>query len=377
MEPVFQGLYGNLYQKLIASITARNPPALAQMYESWTTRLYDRDRLEPVQNYIDGPQGYSPDELGDFYPAFLTDNRWNETLVTMPLNKSAYVLQYNVDLLERAGIAAPPKTWEALRQAAQAISRLKTEEGLPCWGLLIRPQMESFTTLFFTAGGMFLDSEGRPQMQSEPSRRALRFLTELTYSDHAAIVDSNYPATLFGTGRLGMFIYSSAAFPFNDRTSAGKFKWRAAPIPAPADVPPDIHRTLFQGMNIGILKDNPQGIREAAWSFIKFMLEPERAAAWSMQTGYCPLRKSCMEVPAFREYVTSHPNFAVTIGEIERAGFEPKPDFWESWRSDVGDEIVNALQGIKSPEDALAAAQKDGEDSLKYDSKFPFTPGER
>ena len=46
VEPVFQGVYGTMYQKLIASITSRRPPALAMMYEGWTTRLHDRKRLD-------------------------------------------------------------------------------------------------------------------------------------------------------------------------------------------------------------------------------------------------------------------------------------------------------------------------------------------
>ncbi|MBI3736745.1 ABC transporter substrate-binding protein [Candidatus Sumerlaeota bacterium] len=369
VEPVFQGLYGNLYQKLIAAITSGHPPALCQMYESWTTRLYVRGRLDPIQNYVSGPNGYSPEQLSDFYPAFLEDNRWDGLLVTLPFNKSVYMLQYNEDLLRSAGFESPPEDWDQLRRMANAVSQLKDDSGQACWGLLVRQQLESFTTLYFSAWGDFLDSQSRPQMESPLARRTLGYLCGLIHQDKSALVDATYPASLLGTGRLGMFIHSSASFPFNDRFAQGKFHWRAAPVPSPTGNDPGARKTLFQGMNIGILAGQPAEVRAAAWDFLKFLLDPARGAAWAVQTGYCPIRRSTLDIPDFRAYLQSRPNYALAVREIERAKFEPKPDFWESWRTDVGDEIITALQGIKTPDEALDAAQRDGLDSLRYDSK--------
>ncbi|MCH8333902.1 ABC transporter substrate-binding protein, partial [Candidatus Sumerlaeota bacterium] len=295
IEPVFQGVYPNLYQKLIASVTSGNPPVMAQMYESWTTRLYNRDRLDAVQNHLDGPGGLTEQELSDFYPAFLEDNRWNGQLVTMPFSKSAYVLHYNADLLRRAGFTEAPGSWEELRQAALAVSQLQSETGREIRGMLVRSQLESFATLYFSAGGRFLDSNLEPRMNSPLSLRTLSFLADLIHRDRAAFADTNYPAGTFGTGLVGMYIYSSAAFPFNDRFVAGKFEWRAAPVPSPQGFPSEKRRTLFQGTNIGIFKNHPREMRDAAWDFLKFILEPERVAAWSMQTGYVPVRRSALD----------------------------------------------------------------------------------
>lgn len=371
IEPAFQGLYGTLYQKLIAAVTAGQPPAMAQMYESWTTRLLGRGRLDPVENHFDSGSGFTPDELSDFYPAFLENSRWQERLVTMPMNKSTYLLQYNADLLARAGWSRVPETWDEMREAARAVSQLTDENGQPCWGLLVRPQLEAFTTLFFAAGGDFLDVSGQPRMDSPEARESLAFIDLALRSDKTAIADTAYPASLLGSGRLGMYIHSSAAFPFNDRFAAGKFTWKAAPIPPPTRERAAARRTLFQGMNVGILADNPPEVRSAAWDFIKFMLAPERAARWSMQTGYCPVRRSILELPEYQAYLEKYPNYRAAIAEIEHVRFEPKPDFWESWRNDVGGEIMAAIMGLQSPERTLSAAQRDGFDALKYDSKFP------
>jgi ABC-type glycerol-3-phosphate transport system substrate-binding protein len=370
VRPVFQGLYGALYQKLIAAITAGNPPVMAQMYESWTTRLYGRGRLVPVQRLIDGPNGYSPEELDDFFPAFLEDNRWGDQLVTLPFNKSAYVLQYNADLLRRAGFNQAPSTWEELRNAARVVSKLQTEDGRPCRGLMIRPQLESFATIYFSAGGSFLDANGHPQMTGKLARTSMKFLMGMV-EEGSAVVDRNYPSVVLGSGTLGMYIYSSASFPFNDRFSEGEFEWKAAPVPHPADAAPELAKTLFQGFNVGLLEGHPDRVTEAAWGFLKYMLEPDQAARWSMQTGYCPIRKTVLEVSDIENYLRENPAYRVPLGRISHASFEPKPDFWESWRTAVGDEVSAALQSIKSVDIALLDAQKAGEEALQYDSKFP------
>lgn len=369
VTPVFQGTYGTLYQKLIAAVTARHPPALAMMYEAWTTRLLYRNRLAPVQQFADGPGGFSPAEVEDFYPAFLADNSWDGSLVTMPFNKSAYLLQYNVDLLRRAGFEQPPRTRDELRETAEAVAALKTEDGRACVGLLIRPQLEAFATLHLGAGGAFIDGDGNPLMQTPLARESLGFLRAMIDSG-AARVDPTYPSVRFGAGNVGMFIYSSAAFPFNDRFSDGKFQWRAAPVPSPEGISEARRRALFQGMNVGLFAGHSPEESAAAWEFLKYMLEPEQAARWSMLTGYCPVRRSVLAVPAYREYLETNPNMGVAIAEIDRASFEPKPDFWESWRGEVGDQIAAALQGFKTVDQALADAQRAGEDALKYDSKF-------
>lgn len=370
VRPVFQGLYGALYQKLIAAITAGSPPAMAQMFESWTTRLYGRDRLVPVQGFIDGPDGYTQEELADFYPEFLDDSRWGATLVTLPFNKSAYVLQYNADLLRRAGFDGPPQTWQELREAARAVSALTTPDGRPCRGMMIRPQLESFATIYFSAGGRFLDDENRPLMTSPLARTSLEFLQEMI-EEGWAVVDRNYPSVVLGSGTLGMYIYSSASFPFNDRFSEGRFEWKAAPVPGPSHLSPGDRRTLFQGYNVGLLSGHSDEVTAAAWNFLKYMLEPEQTARWSKQTGYCPIRKTVLEVDGIEKYLRENPAYRVPLTQVSSAAFEPKPDFWESWRTGVGDEIAAALQGLKSVDSALLGAQRAGEEAIRYDSKFP------
>lgn len=390
--PTFQGLHGALYQKLIAAITAGNPPAMAQMFEGWTTRLYDRGRLVPVARFVDGPNGYSARELDDFYAPFIEDNRWGDTLVSMPFNKSAFVLQYNVDLLRRAGYDRPPDTWDELREAARAVSGLRDADGRPCRGLLLRPRLETFTTFLFSAGGSFLDENFEPDLDSESARESMALIEAMVHEDKTAFVDATYPSILLGTGSVGMFIHSSAAFPFNSRYAAGRFEWSCAPVPGPGRtlgedgsratmplLPSDDdsarRRALFQGYNVALMAgqrvDNPAELQAAAWDFLKFMLEPERVARWSMQTGYCPVRRSALEIPAFRDYLAENPPYRTIIELIDRAEFEPKPDFWESWRTAVGDEVVAVLQGLASGEDALAKAQAKGLDAIRFDSKFP------
>jgi multiple sugar transport system substrate-binding protein len=343
---------------------------MAQMYESWTTRLYGRGRLVPVEPWVRGPEGFSETELADFFEPFLEDNRWGGTLVTMPFNKSAYLLQYNVDLLRRAGFDEAPATWEEMREAAGAVSRLTTEDGRACRGFMIRPGLEAFATIFFSAGGEFLDEAGRPMMTSGTARESLSLLVGML-DEGSAFVDRNFPSAVLGSGALGMYIHSSASFPFNDRLAEGKFEWRAAPVPRPGGTAESDRRTLFQGYNVGLLAGHPEEVTAAAWGFLRYMLQPGQVARWSRQTGYCPLRRTAVESEVYREFLTGNAAYGVPLAVVHEARFEPKPDYWESWRTSVNDVLAAGLQRISTVEETLLAAQRAGEEALRYDSKFP------
>ncbi len=88
IELVGMGSYDALAQKLMGAVAVRNPPVIAQMYESWTTQLYANGELEFLEEYARGPSGFSAGGLEDVYPRLLENNRWEGKLLTLPFNKS-------------------------------------------------------------------------------------------------------------------------------------------------------------------------------------------------------------------------------------------------------------------------------------------------
>lgn len=110
----------------------------------------------------------------------------------------------------------------------------------------------------------------------------------------------------------------------------------------------------------GISEDRVQ----AAWKFIKFATETERAAQWSLDTGYVATRQSCFETDLIKNYYEEVPQAKVAYEQIEYA----KPELTtynaaEIWRI-LNDNIQSAVVGDATAEEALNNAQEEAEEVL-------------
>ena len=110
----------------------------------------------------------------------------------------------------------------------------------------------------------------------------------------------------------------------------------------------------------GISEDRVQ----AAWKFIKFATEPERAAQWALDTGYVATRQSCFDLDIMKEYYDKLPQAKIAYEQITIS----KPELTtynaaEIWRV-LNDNIQSAVTGDATAEKALSAAQEQATEVL-------------
>ncbi len=352
---VYQGNYNQLHQKLIAAITSGDVPTVSQMYESWTVRFLRRDLLNPVEDYFSHPEyGITGAEIQDIASVFREDNTYKGTIVTLPFNKSAYVLFVNMDLLEGAGYTEPPKTWEEMRKIANDATQKDRETTI--YGFAVRPFIESFSTLLYIAGLRFISDDGELVFDQQPAQKALQFLVDLVYEDKVAYIESDYLSTPFGAGRIAMFIGSTAGMPYIEKAVMDSFDWVVAPIPHPEEV--DDGRVLFQGTNLGIFYDNAPEEKLMAWRFLRFMTDTNHAARWSIESGYLPIRYSCLNTREMKTFLKNNPNYRVITDQLDRGIFEPRQPYWELIRTAITDQVEAVLNGRRGVEEALEGAKR-------------------
>lgn len=352
VSPIYQGAYDQLSQKLIASLTAGKAPTMAQMYESWATRFIRRDLLEPAQKFIDGPDGFTPQELEDIVKVFREECSRNGQMYTIPFNKSDYVLFVNLDLLNQAGFDKPPETWQEMAEMAQKSTR-RQHQRTEVYGFATRPFIESLTTLLYMNGGRYMNDNQELVFNSKEAREALQFLVDLIHRQKAAYAESDYLSSPFGSQRVAMFIGSSAGYPYVEKAVLGKFDWTIAAIPHPEGKK---GRVLFQGTNIGIFKDRPDEEKLAAWRFLKFMTNTKNATKWAILTGYVPIRYSVLKTPEMQEHLSNNPRYQVIVEQTDYGIFEPREPYWETMRTAITDEVDAALSGRKTVDQALNEA---------------------
>src|SRR5881296_2266581 len=105
--------WNSIDQQVSTMIQANQPPDVLNL-NSFSS--YAKDRL-----LYSADEVLSPKTKDDFIEAFARGGQYQGALYGFPILSSARAFFYNQDLLARAGVAAPPKTWDDFLQAAKKI----------------------------------------------------------------------------------------------------------------------------------------------------------------------------------------------------------------------------------------------------------------
>jgi sn-glycerol 3-phosphate transport system substrate-binding protein len=95
------------------------------------------------------------------------------------------------------------------------------------------------------------------------------------------------------------------------------------------------------------------------------MSSPERAAQWSIDTGYVATSKAAWDTQAMRDYVAGFPQAAVARDQLEFAVPELSTHENERVTQGLNDALAAALIGKSAPFVALRTAQTNAVRILK------------
>ena len=98
---------------------------------------------------------------------------------------------------------------------------------------------------------------------------------------------------------------------------------------------------------------------------MKWITTPERAADWSIATGYVAVRPEAYETPKLKEYAQGFPQAVVARDQFKFATAELSTFQTGRVRKLLDDAIQASLTGGKTPAAALKAAQGEAEKLLK------------
>jgi len=358
IQSVSMGTYTALSQKIMASISAGNPPTIAQVYENWTMELIDGGALVPVQELMDGDTTFRKEDLDDFFPVFLEGNTYRDTLWTFPFNKGLPALYYNGEMFRKAGLDpnTPPRTWKEFLNYAQNLTVDTNGDGTPDqWGTAfsIPTCMTIFQSILLQNGGEILDQQQSRALFTSPiGIEALRFLVDLVKRYKVTYITSGAyeHQTDFAARRVAMIQGHIVSLTY--------MKPQLTFTPGIAPIPQGKNKAvMITGTNIAIFKSSTPAQREAAWKFIRWFTDTPQTAQWSKETNYVPVRRSALETPALQEKTRSTPGLKETMMQIEYAVGQPKCAAWyEGRRYLEEDAIEGAMRGYVSPEKGLKKA---------------------
>ncbi len=346
VDVIFQGSYADIANKLVAGITAKTVPDVAQMGGAPT--LAESGAIVPVGDLA------SKEDLADIYPGFWDYNKFGAQIVSMPYNNSIPLLYYNKDLFTAAGLDPnkPPATWDDLVTAAKALTKDTNGDGKPDqWGLNTYTDTHYYlSAMIMQNGGKILSDDGKKVVYNGAEGvEALQFWADLV--NKHKVMPSNQHAQAqpdFVSGKLGMLMRSSATLATIQNDA--KFQVGVAPLPCKKSCSEPLG-----GASLLIFKTTPEK-QKAAWEFAQWMTNVDNTVDLFIQTGYVPLRKSASDSQALKDYMKKSPNAQVVVDALKYAS--AIPTFNELGNSD--EQLRKAIEKVElnsgSAKDAMDAA---------------------
>ncbi len=257
------------FQKLMTLIGSGTAPDIIYINE-WCYSLAYRDVLLPLDSYIEADTEF---DLADYPESLLVPLRYEDQLYALPQEVSPYVIYYNKDMFEAAGLELPTDDWtmDDFYAAAKAL----TNPDKNVYGYRHPGAWADQILNWFSLSGVEFDTSGTEVtgLDTPEALSALEFLYNLVVVDKL----SPNPAALTAMGKSAdaMFRNQSVAMEASGLWTLPTYK--ADPLSFEWDVvrmPRGETQKVKAGiLNWGISADtkNP----DAAWDLLKFLAGPE------------------------------------------------------------------------------------------------------
>jgi len=281
-----------VYPRLAAAAAAGRQPDMLFVIPDFAMTVRALGLGQPVTDLVE-----ELDAKHNFIGAAIEPYLWEGVYWAVPLFGMVQVLWYRKDLFEEAGLPHPPTTWDELVEAARAL----TGDGrhgiaVPAGRNLASDQV--IYSFMITSGAMDLfDKEGNVTFNTPETVRALRLYQQLLeLSPPGALAFAwGEPQALFNAGTAAMAIEKGQYLaPFEEESGRPAEDLGMARIPLPADNGHD--GTIYYSNAVMVLTED-EAKREAAYKFIRFLLEPEVAGRFlTAEPGlFLPVTQSGLE----------------------------------------------------------------------------------
>ena len=310
-----------LVHKLVSAVQSGTAPDISWVHADFLGKLVQADAIYPMQHFIDGEDGLEPQAMDDFLPGLLETAEWRDTLYAMPMEATLLALIYNRDHFRDAGLDPnrPPRTWEELRRYTEQLTRDSNGDGktdrygfyvpvFPASGPLNVWMNLQWSSFLWQAGGSVIDEAQSEVLYAEdPGVRALEFWKDLYYLMGKPANSITHDLS-FVTQSVSMIMDGPWDLPrFREIED---FEWAIAPLPAGSDG----QVTYLAGEHMAIFRQSKHA--DAAWTFVKWVVQPEVQAFFSQESGYLPVRQSTLEVPAYRDALAEDERLRAFVEQV-------------------------------------------------------------
>jgi len=365
VHPIYAGNYDDARIKALAALKAGQPAQLSVLFSIDLYELLEQDVIVPWDEVASTADDKA--WLQSFYPALMANGTYKGRVYGIPFQRSTIVLYWNKDAFKEAGLdpERPPANWDEMRTMARKLVKKDANGNVARWGVEV--PSTGYAYWMFQAfarenGQDLMNRDGNKTNYDNPDVvAALQYWRDLGARDKVMPEGTVEWGTLrqaFTEGKTAMMWHTTGNLTAVKDTA--KFPFGVAMLPASKQ-----RGSPTGGGNFYLFKKTTPEERKAALAFVKFMTTPERAAEWSIATGYVGTRPDAYETPKLKEYAASFPQAVVARDQFKYATPELSTFQTGRVRKLLDDAIQASLTGQKSPADALKAAQAEADRLLK------------
>ena len=331
-------------EKITAAMASGNMPDLCELGSTWMPRMLASGALA---DWSAGVADLKPQLRG--WPICSV----GDAAYGVPWVLGTRALFYNHTLFAEAGLDStkPPATWDELLDAATRINELgKGIHGFGVQGGERYVLFKKFMPFAWSNGGTILSEDlAHSTFDSPQNREALEFYVKLA---KAGIVDRQGALDReFKEGRLGLEVSGAWLFKSIPKDSPG-LRYGVTLIPSPAE-DQGTHASFAGGevlVSFRASKNKPGALQLA-----RFLVRPENALALAEAAKSVEPATIAADSSA---YYRQHPEEQVMIRQFQTSYPTPNHPAWVEMEAAIEDEVEQALDGKKTPAQAVADASR-------------------
>ena len=364
VTPIYAGSYQDTIVKALTANKSGTPPVTSVLLSTDMFTLIDEDAIVPIDDFVKTADDKA--WLGSFYKAFMLNSQSGGKTWGVPFQRSTIVMYYNKELFKAAGLDPnkPPSTWAEMADAAKKLTVKDASGKVTQYGVQIPSSgfpYWLFQALAIQNGVAMANDAGNAVKFDDPAViEALQYWIDLTKQGvhPPGIVEWGTTPKDFFEKKVAM-MWTTTGNLTNVRTNA-KFDFGVAMLPAGKK-----RGSPTGGGNFYIFKKATPAQQEAAFKFAKWITQPERAAKWSMDTGYVAISEAAYNTAALKKYGADFPPALVARDQLPFALAEFSTHDNQRVTKALNDGLQAALTGTKTAAQAMKDAQAEADRLLR------------
>jgi sn-glycerol 3-phosphate transport system substrate-binding protein len=359
---VYAGNYTDTMTKAMTAMKGGQPPQLSVLLSTDVFTLIDENAIIPVEDLVADKAW-----LKEFYPAFMANGQISGKTWSVPFQRSTIVLYWNKDAFKDAGLdpEKAPANWDEMTAIAKRLVKKDASGNVTRWGVEIPTTGYAYWMLQALAienGQKLMNDAGNEVYLTAPKTvAALDYWVDLSRKHGVMPTGTIDWATLrtdFLEGKTAMMWHTTGNL--TAVKDGAKFNFGVAILPSR-----ERRGSPTGGGNFYVFKGASPEQQKAAVKFVQWMTAPERAAEWSIKTGYIAVTPAAYKTQTMESYAKSFPAATVARDQLDYAVAELSVHENGRIYKFVNDAVQGAVTGAQKPEEALAAAQQQADRVLR------------